>query len=257
MSFRVNQTAVWRAGPGTPEKYIFSIDANLSVVSFVNQVATLSLVGTVTVTNHPTNSQNSWAASDFAILVPGNVDISSHPFVYGTSYYQQGLPFLPDPQNGDAAKMLIEFRGDTWRSDPVNSNNRVSLWVQSAGNVLSQYDQDGSRQFGINLTFSMPINTSGDTVILAWDSSGANSSTDYSWLNRQVWASWFDLDYRPHAVFDNSKWLSHNRSGGTCHILSGGTWHELRTVGAPTAMGNPPSIYHNNKWYNGARIGKE
>lgn len=257
MAFRVNKTVEWRAGADTPIKYSFALDADLSVVSFINQVATLSLVGTVTIVNHPTNSQNSWAASDFAVLVPGEVDISAHPFVHGTSYYEQAIPFLPDPQNGDAAKMLTQFRGDTWRNDPNNSNNKSSLWIQGSGNVLNQYDQDGTRTFSINLTFTVPIAASGDTVVLAWDSSGADDSTTYDWMDRQIWASWFDLDYRPHAILENSKWLSHNRSGGICHIRNGGIWQELRTVGAPTGMGNLPSTFHNNKWYNGLRIGKE
>lgn len=260
MAFHINKTVEWKAGEGTPVKYSFNLDADVSVVSFVSQVATISVVGTVTATNHPNNSRNSFAASDFAVLVPGDVDISAHPFINGVSYYEQALPFLPDPQNGDTAKMLVQFRGDTWISDPNNNANRVSLWTQNAGNVLNQYDQEGSNQFSINATFTITINTSGDTPILAWDSSGANNSTDYSWLDRQVWATWFDLDYRPGAILDTNVWRSHNRSGGTCHVLSnttGPVFTEMRTIGAPTAMGNPPSVFHDNKWYNMARIGKE
>lgn len=259
MAFHVSQLVEWRAGVGTPVKYSFRLEANVEVVSFIEGVATISVVGSATVINHPTNSRNSFAASDFAILVPGNVDISSHPFVYGTSYYQASLPFLPDPQNGDKDKMLIQFRGDTWRSDPSNSYNKTSLWMQGYGLVMDKFDQESSTQFNINFTFSIPINASGNTTILAWDSSGCDSSTDYNWLNRQVWASWFDLDYRPGAVL-NSNWKSHNRSGGKCHVLSntsGPTYTELRTVGAPTAMGNPPSVFHDNKWYNMLRLGVE
>lgn len=65
-------------------------------------------------------------------------------------------------------------------------------------------------------------------------------------------------DYRPGAVLSNGEWLSHNRVGGTCHVLSnttGPVYTEMRTIGAPTAMGNPPSVYHDGKWYNMARIG--
>lgn len=66
-------------------------------------------------------------------------------------------------------------------------------------------------------------------------------------------------DYRPGAILDGSNlWQSHNRSGGTSHILTGGgTWAEMRTEGAPTAMGNPPSIRKNDAWYNMQNIGKE
>ena len=64
-------------------------------------------------------------------------------------------------------------------------------------------------------------------------------------------------DYRPGATL-NSVWLSHDRTGGSAHILtSGGTWSEMRTVGSPTELGNPPSIRKNNAWYNMAKIGKQ
>lgn len=66
-------------------------------------------------------------------------------------------------------------------------------------------------------------------------------------------------DYRPGAILDSGGiWQSHNRSGGEAHILTnGGTWQEMRTIGSPTDMGNPPSIRKNNDWYNQAKIGKE
>ena len=75
--------------------------------------------------------------------------------------------------------------------------------------------------------------------------------------NRNVilYAVW-RKDYRPGAIFDNTAWQSHNRTGGECHVLNGSTWQEMRTIGAPTAMGNPPSVYKDGKWYNMARIGK-
>ena len=64
-------------------------------------------------------------------------------------------------------------------------------------------------------------------------------------------------DYRPGATL-NSVWLSHDRTGGSAHILtSGGTRSEMRTVGSPTELGNPPSIRKNNAWYNMAKIGKQ
>lgn len=66
-------------------------------------------------------------------------------------------------------------------------------------------------------------------------------------------------DYRPGATLDSSSvWQSHERTGGKAHILtSGGTWREMRTVGSPTDLGNPPSIRKNDAWYNMAKLGKE
>ena len=66
-------------------------------------------------------------------------------------------------------------------------------------------------------------------------------------------------DYRPGATLDSSSvWQSHERTGGKAHILtSGGTWSEMRTVGSPTDLGNPPSIRKGDAWYNMAKLGKE
>ena len=66
-------------------------------------------------------------------------------------------------------------------------------------------------------------------------------------------------DYRPGATLDSSSvWQSHDRTGGKAHILgTGGTWIEMRTLGSPTDLGNPPSIRKNDAWYNMAKLGKE
>ena len=256
MAFHVGRYVSWQAGPGTPVKYTFSFDADLMVEDVIDDTAVININGTVSFTNHPTNSRNSWAASDFAVLTPGNIDVSTHPFVQGTSYYQQPIPFLPDPQNTDQSKILVQFRGDTWVSDPVDNNNRSSLYILIQGLVANQEDQEITRTFPINISYEIPVPSSGDTPVLAWITSGADNSTTYGWMNRQVWATWFDLDYRPGAVADTI-WKSHNRATGKCHVYNGSKFLELRTAGAPSAMGNPPSIYHDNKWYNGARIGVE
>lgn len=249
MAFHINKTVAWQAGAGTPDKYAFTLDANVDVTDFTDQVATISIVGTVSATNHPTDSRNSWAASDFAVLAPGNVNIKSHPFASGQSYYQRALPFLPDPQNGDAARLVAEFRGDTWRSDPTNTNNKVSLWTPQGS--VSQYDGDGTQSIPLNITFSLPINTSGDTPILTYNSSGANNSTDYNWLDPITWLSWFELDYRPGQRKIGGVWRSLNRSGGVCDRHGYG---EMRTN---EGTGNPPSIKVNGAWRNQARIGVE
>lgn len=338
MAFHIHKDVSWQAGPSTPAKYAFALDVDVDVVDFTNQVATISVIGTATVTDHPNNSRNSFAASDFAVLVPGNVDTTAHPFVYGTYYYQQALPFLPDPQNGDAAKMLVQFRGDTWRNDPVSSLNKVSLWLQGSGLVVDKMSQESSNQFAINMTFNIPIHSTGDTPILIWDSSGCGSSTDYSWQDRQVWASWFDLEwtatlhfnanggsnapadattrgagdtlvvtipngaptrtnyrfegwgtsasdvdptyhagdtitvsrddptvtlyavwrkyYHPGKIWNGSDWLSHDREpGGDARVKGASAWVDMRTIDAPTGQNDPPSIYHDNDWYNMRDIG--
>lgn len=243
MAFHISKSVSWQAGAGTPEKYAFTLDADVDVVDFTDQVATISIKGTVSATNHPTNSRNSWPASDFAVLAPGNIRVQSYPFTRGTSYYQQALPFLP---NGDASKLVAEFRGDTYVSD---GNNRVSLWTSQG--TINQYNGEGTQSINLNMTFSLPINTSGDTPILTYNSSGANNSTDYNWLDPVTWLSWFELDYRPGQRKVGGTWRSHNRSGGVCDRHGYG---EMRTT---EGTGNPPSIKKNGAWRNQARIGAE
>ncbi len=64
-------------------------------------------------------------------------------------------------------------------------------------------------------------------------------------------------DYRPGAVIDNWVWNSHNRPNGICYVNNGEEFVQMRTIGAPASMGNTPSIYHNDKWYNMNKIGKD
>lgn len=64
-------------------------------------------------------------------------------------------------------------------------------------------------------------------------------------------------DYRPGACYNGAEWLSHNRVGGNRAVFNGATWQELRTEGAPTSTGNPPSIFHDGEWFNMSKIGKE
>ena len=161
---------------------------------------------------------------------------------------------------------LLEFRGDTWISDPNDNNNRSTLYDKPNGVVLNTYNGSAYQSFNINTTFTVDISGGGDVPLLTWVTSGANNSTSYSWLQHQVWASWFDLDYRPGASLDTntSVWKSHNRANGACHVLSNTsnmTWQECRTVGGDSgAQGNPPLMLHAadaNSWYNQRRIGKE
>lgn len=266
MAFRVEKTISWQAGPGTPIKYTFDLDVNISVVSISGGIATIRMVGDFGVQNYPTNSRNSFAASDFAVLSGGNADPWNYPFVSGTSYYQESLPFVPSAPQSVMDNVLVEFRGDTWISDPVNSNNRSTLYSKPGGVVLNTYDGSTYQTFSINTTFTVDISGGGNTPILTWVTSGASSSTSYTWLQHQVWATWFDLDYRPGATLNTNTgiWRSHNRVNGACHVLpntTGNNWHECRTVGGDAgAQGNPPLVLHAanaNSWYNQKRLGRE
>ena len=265
MAFRVNRSISWSAGEGTPEKYVFDIDVTLSIESVSSGTATIRMVGTYGVQNNPTNSRNSFAASDFAIVSKGGADPWNYPFTYGVRYYQASLPFATNAPSIVLNGIIVEFRGDTWRNDPDNSNNRSTLYAKPSGIVLNAYDGSTYQSFNINTTFTVDISGGGNVPILTWVTSGAGSATDYTWLEHEVWASLFDLDYRPGATLDTntSVWKSHNRTNGACHVLpntTGTNWHECRTIGGDSgAQGNPPLILHAanaNSWYNQKRLGK-
>lgn len=64
-------------------------------------------------------------------------------------------------------------------------------------------------------------------------------------------------DYRPGQRLIGGTWQSHNRSGGRCHRLVGGSWTEMRTENGGTGTGNPPLRRTNNTWYNQRKVGQE
>lgn len=256
MAVSVVQYVEWRAGAGTPVKYSFAINAQAEVVNTTSTTIDVRLWGTLTIANHPNNSRNSWAASDFAVLTLGGYDPADYQFTQGVSYYEAALPALPNAPQEYYDAMIAEFRGDTYISD---GPNRSSLWTNTGGLVLNAASTEGSWPFPIDTTFTVTLDGTPTQPILIWNTSGANNSTSYGWLYHQVWLSLVDLDYRPGTIRDsNGVWQSHNRSGGEAHILtSGGTWSEMRTLGSPNEKGNPPSIRKNNLWFNQAKLGKE
>ena len=85
------------------------------------------------------------------------------------------------------------------------------------------------------------------------------SSYDDIWAGIQFLND-LPADYRPGCILDTNGnvWKSHNRNGGTCHILTdtnNNRYTEMRTLDGPSGAGNPPSSYHGNKWYNQIKIG--
>lgn len=256
MAVNVNQYVEWKAGAGSPVKYSFAINALADVVETTSTTIDVRLWGTLTIVNHPNNSRNAWAASDFAVLTLGGYDPADYQFTQGTSYYQATLPALPNAPQSYYDAMIAEFRGDTYVTD---GPNRSSLWTKNDGVVLNATSTDGSWDFSIDTTFAVTLDGTPTQPILIWNTSGAESSTSYKWLTRQVWLSLVDLDYRPGATLDsNNVWQSHNRRVGKAHILtSGGTWREMKTVNGLSSSDNPPSIRLNNRWYNQRKLGKE
>lgn len=62
-------------------------------------------------------------------------------------------------------------------------------------------------------------------------------------------------DYRPHATWDGSQWLSHNRPAGWAGIWDGSTFKEERTDNGGVGTDNPPYIRHSDSWRNARKVG--
>lgn len=63
----------------------------------------------------------------------------------------------------------------------------------------------------------------------------------------------------PHAVRDNNGvWLSHNRPNGDLRLWNGSRWTDnLANTDGGVGFGDPPSVYHNGKYYNARTFGRE
>lgn len=254
MALAINRTVQWQAGPGTPVKYQFNFTGTSDLIARTSTTATFNLIGTATITNHPNNSQNSFAASDFAVLSAADKNPADYGFTPGTSYYQQAIPFLPNAPQDYVDAVLVEFRGDTYRPNP----NASSLFLKGSGVVANAIDTESTTSYPVNTTFTITLNGQHDQPVLAWIQSGASSSTSYEWLDRQVWATLFDYDYRPWSTWNGTDWLSHNRSGGWSGIWDGSTFKEERTEGGDgSTTGNSPYIRSSSDWVNARKTGQE
>lgn len=261
MAYHLVKDPEWRSGAGTPLKYVFHLDVYVDVVSVSGTTATISVQGTYGVTNYSTNTSNATKASDFALVTPGDADAWNYQFTPGVEYYEAALPCIPNAPSSVSNKVLLEFRGDTWRYDAVHPGNASSLWLNGSGVVLDQLYTGGTtgdtRTFSINKTFTIDVSGGGSTPILAYVSSGWASGPYYTWLDHEVLVSWFELDYRPGKVWDGSAWLSHNRSAGAADVRTASSWQTMRTVDGGSGTGNPPTIKHASDWKNQRRIGQE
>lgn len=262
MAYHLVKNPTWASGAGTPPKYTFHLDVYVDVVSVAGTTATISIQGTFGVTNYSSNTSNAQKASDFAIVTPGDADAWNYQFTPYQEYYEAALPVIPNAPASVSNKVLIEFRGDTWRSDPVAPGNRSSLWLNGSGTVLDQLYTGGTtgdtRTFSIDKTFTIDVSGGGNTPILAYVSSGWGPGPLYEWMDHEVLVSWIDLDYRPGAVTNpGGSWLSHNRANGAANIRTASTWRTMRTVNGGVGSDNPPFMRHQSGWRNMRRVGSE
>ena len=261
MSTHISKTTTWN----NPYKYSVTLDADFEITSVVGSMATVEVTGTYTVLQSEHGSEMiAYPASDFGFLFEGRVIPGTVTAVIPGDHYMDTIPTL---FGGSAeqyrSKMLVEFRGDTYRA---SGGNYTNLWIKDDGLVIDRKFGNTSTVVPINFTLSVDISGGGQAAILSWATTYVTfSPTTYHWGESVVWVSLADLDYRPGATLDTdtSIWKSHNRVNGACHILSdvgNMTWTECRTVGgAEGQKGNPPLILtaaDASSWRNQKKLGK-
>lgn len=163
---------------------------------------------------------------------------------------------------------------DDIRGNPNNAGNYLRdmeirrneggavLWskngdaINSPHPILSTPLQLGTETYtlrpGGTQTFRASIYMTSHVSGFAW----TDDYTDYIWAGIRFFNDLKD-DYRPGKIWNGREWLSHNRSAGARNTRTTSGWQEHRTEDAPTGTGNPPSIYHDGRWYNQRRIGNQ
>lgn len=263
MAYHLVKDPTWASGPGTPPKYTFHLDVYVDVVGLSGTTATISVQGTYGVTNYADNTSNANKASDFALVTPGDADAWDYQFTPGVEYYEAALPCIPNAPSSVSDRVLLEFRGDTWRYDAVHPGNASSLWLNGTGVVLDQLYTGGTtgdtRTFNINETFTIDVSGGGNTPILAYVSSGWASGPYYTWLDHEVLVSWIELDSIPGKIYNGAnKWLSHNRPvDGHAKLYTGSSWgNDMKNVEGGVGTNDPPLIKHTDTWRNMRTIGE-
>lgn len=241
----------WQAGAGTPIKYGFDINAQVSVTQNGN-TGNFTFSGSITVFNNPNNSKNSWEASDFATFLKGDTNLQNWGG-FGHSYKKP----LPYGGNGPTGDIILQGRGDTKRPGP----NGYSLWSTNGGMLLNEDTSQFSRTFNFSIPYTLTLNEDPEQVVLGYNGSGANNANSYTWHRYEKYVLVKDFinngeiafDYRPGERLTGGSWKSLNRDGGVCERNS--SWYEMRTRdGDKNASGDPPEI-NRSGWKNMKKIG--
>lgn len=148
------------------------------------------------------------------------------------------------------ARDIFFFTQDYSQQQP-----RISIYDDQVGTERTL----DSNIYTETATFTIPPLAGGNEepgVVVYNITDGPLQWADVVWMGAQF-RNILPPDYRPGATRDNSVWQSHNRPTGNSHVYDGTKFLEMRTIGAPTEMGVPPSILHDDKWYNMNKIGKD
>ena len=190
-------------------------------------------------------------------LAPGQSQEKStlylHNQTIGEASYDDiwfGVQFLNDLPAPTAYRVTYDANGGTGAPAEQSHTTAQPSWsftVASGTPTWGQYEF-----LGWSRTRYTDSRTEADVEFRAGDTITLQEGTPTVVLYA-VWRK----DYKPGATL-SGVWLGHERTGGKCHIYNGSTFEQMRTIGGDAnLMGTPPSVYHDGKWYNQHRRGKE
>ena len=258
MSVPVNTEVAWAAGLGTPIKGSININSVIDAVQD-GEYATFTWHGTATCSNHPYNSMNVWACSDFATWCKGEDLFNRANNGCWTDWcYQHDLPYTGNMYPTD--NILLQFRLDTGRYYGPNS---MALWAQSGGYIIPLVNTEATITAGFSFTWGQALTRRPEQVVLSYNTSGATSSYDHQWINCTPFLyvrsfmeeGSINFDYRPGERKVSNDWWSHERNGGWAERKAG-SWQEMRTMYGGRRVGDPPERKINGQWLNQSWIGK-
>lgn len=160
---------------------------------------------------------------------------------------------------------------------PIVRDDKRGVCADTPGRQIEIYTQDSGspvisiidNQVGTERTLQGTVTTIPTYTITITPGAQNEQSSVYIhdttiglWWYDDIWSgvqfkNILPADYRPGAINDTLVWQSHNRPAGNSHTYDGTKFIEMRTIGAPTEKGTPPSIMNNNIWFNMNKIGKD
>lgn len=162
------------------------------------------------------------------------------------------------PNSSYSAAVQVPVHVDVSWTATLNYNANGGSGAPSAGTVTSSGNT-------ATITVSNTVPTRTNYRFEGWSTSSSASTASYhggdsftinkSDPTKTLYAVW-NKYYRPGKIWNGSAWMSHDRDpGGNAKIKSSSSWEEMRTIDAPTGKNDPPSIYHDDDWYNMRDIG--
>lgn len=160
-----------------------------------------------------------------------------------------------------------DIRAPSGYSDSNTPGRSITLYKNDGTVIFSTTDTQVATAHNLSGTINVGSETftiaPGDmsavrTSLYLHNQTVGGSSYDDIWLGVQF-RNPLPAETIPGAVYDGtSKWLSHNRTGGDLRIWDGTKWTDnLANSDGGSGLGDPPSIYHDSKYYNQRTFGYE